>query len=139
MNFFSKYKKIILTILITIVLFFAYSFFFGESSQNDELITSTASTGTSRTANDVVGAEIIQALNHIEALKLDRTIFEDPIYRSLIDRSQEIEPEPVGKNNPFDPINTSGVSSRDRTIQIEVEDENEEGQEEGAEVTEDLN
>lgn len=106
MNFFTKYKKIISAIVITIILFFAYSFFFAGDSNGDGLISSSK---TKRTAADIVGAEIIQALNQIERLQLDRAIFSDPVYKSLVDRSQPIPPEPVGKDNPFGPIGASGT------------------------------
>lgn len=118
MNFISKYKKIILATIVIMVLFFAYNFFFGGKQEGDELISGTIN---QRTAADVVGAEIIQALNQIESLKLDRTIFEDPVYRSLIDRSEPIPSEPVGKTNPFDPISQSNQTGQ--VVEIPQEEE----------------
>ncbi len=113
--FFQKYKKIILTIVILILAFFLYSSFFGKESSDGELLTSS---NQQPTANQVVGTEIVSALNQIESLKLSRDIFEDPVFQSLIDRSEPLPEEPVGKLNPFSPIgsavirqNTSATSS----------------------------
>ena len=86
-----------------------YSFFFGGNSKSDQLISTSGN--NTKTAADIVGAEIIQALNQIESLKLERGIFDDPVYRSLTDRSQPIPPEPVGKTNPFDPIGANRSNS----------------------------
>lgn len=97
---FTKYKKIIIVVLISVLAFFVYSFFFG-GSKDDSLLKSVSNT---QSGADVIGSEIIQALNQIEALQLDRSIFEDPVYRSLVDHSQPIPKEPVGRENPFSPI-----------------------------------
>jgi hypothetical protein len=97
---FAKYKKIIIIIAIAIVGFFIYSFFFG-TPKDDSLLSSVSNTPSGA---DVIGSEIIQALNQIETLELDRAIFEDPVYRSLVDRSQPIPAEPLGRENPFAPI-----------------------------------
>jgi hypothetical protein len=96
----TKYKKIIIVVLISVIAFFVYSFFFG-ANKDDSLIKSVANTPSGA---DVIGSEIIQSLNQIETLQLDRSIFEDPVYRSLVDHSQPIPKEPVGRDNPFSPI-----------------------------------
>lgn len=114
---FNKYKKIIVAIIIIIVLFFIYSFFFG-GEKDDSLLSSTSNGPIS--GADVIGSELIQALNEIETLDLDRSIFEDPIYRSLVDRSQPIPPEPVGRDNPFAPI--SVIVNQGTSINIPTSD-----------------
>lgn len=113
----GKYKKVIIVVAIAIVLFFAYSFFFGKTDDG-ALLSRTANAPSGAT---VIGSEIIQALNQIDTLQLDRAIFEDPIYRSLVDRSQPIPPEPIGRENPFAPINFT--ASSDTTVLIPQEGE----------------
>lgn len=103
--FFQKYKKIILIILGLVILFFVYSYFSGNNSADEELLTSSIQVDPAQ----VVGTEIISALNQIESLKLSRDIFEDPVYRSLVDRSEPIPQEPIGKSNPFSPIGSSVI------------------------------
>jgi len=97
---FTKYKKIIVIVLISVLSFFVYSYFFG-GSKDEDLLKSVSNT---QSGADVIGSEIIQSLNQIETLQLDRSIFEDPVYRSLVDHSQPIPKEPVGRDNPFSPI-----------------------------------
>ncbi|MCB9806126.1 hypothetical protein H6775_03125 [Candidatus Nomurabacteria bacterium] len=111
-----KYKKIIIIVGIAIVLFFVFLYFTGGSS-NTALIKSTVN---SPSGAEAIGSEIIQALNQIETLKLDGQIFEDPVYRSLVDRSQVLTPEPVGRSNPFAPL---GVNLGNSTT-IEIPQDN---------------
>ena len=52
-----------------------------------------------------VEVESISIVNKIEAIKLDTSILTDDSYNSLVDFSQELTPESVGRPNPFAPIN----------------------------------
>lgn len=104
MEILMKYKKWIIGAVVLIILFIVYSVFFNNSSSNNSGSDALLSSNTSQRPAEIVGNEIITALNQIEALILDRSLFADPVYRSLKDRSQIIPPEPVGKANPFDPI-----------------------------------
>jgi len=100
----GKYRKWIIIALAIIAAFLLYTFFF-TGGDDDELLSS--SSNVSENANQVIGDQIIQALNQIETLRLNRDIFDSAVFQSLKDRSQEIPPEPVGKANPFDPIGSS--------------------------------
>ncbi len=51
-----------------------------------------------------VGVEILDLLAKIQGLKIDASFFADPAYRSLSDYTQQIAPQPVGRDNPFAPI-----------------------------------
>ena len=53
---------------------------------------------------------IVQTLLTLRAVKLDGTIFSDPTFLKLQDFSTEIQPETVGRTNPFAPINSSSPS-----------------------------
>lgn len=95
--FFLKYKKIILVILVLSISFVLYSTYFGGKPEGEELLVSS----NTNTQVQIVGNEIVSALNQIQTLKLSRDIFEDPVFRSLVDRNIPIPVEPVGKTNPF--------------------------------------
>lgn len=97
--FFQKYKKIILVILVLGISFVIYSAYFGGTPEGEELLVSSNSNTSVQT--QIVGNEIVAALNQIQTLKLNRDIFEDPVFRSLVDRNIPIPVEPVGKTNPF--------------------------------------
>jgi hypothetical protein len=51
------------------------------------------------------GVESISIINKIEAIKLDTSLLNDDAFNSLVDFSQELTPESVGRPNPFAPIN----------------------------------
>ena len=115
---FQKYKKWIIIAAVLIISFIIYSTFF-TGSREDDLLTSSVQ----QSSAEIVGSEIINALNQIESLKLDRDIFDDPVYRSLKDKSQDIAPEPIGKPNPFSPIGSSAPEPDAPEVEdIETED-----------------
>ncbi len=57
--------------------------------------------------------ESLSLVNKIESIKLDTSIIKGAVFNSLEDFSEEIKPEPIGRLNPFAPIN--GVSPRTST------------------------
>lgn len=110
---FGKYRTVIIIIVVLAVAFVIYSFFVKGDEGDDLLVSNTAQTPAS-----VVSNEIISALNQIESLRLSQEIFSDPVYLNLKDRSQVIPEEPIGKRNPFDPINSNAPAARDAVPQI---------------------
>lgn len=63
------------------------------------LVTETFSTPESEADRDLV-ATLLQ----LRAVKLEGSIFSDPLFQSLKDFGSEIVPEPVGRQNPFAPL-----------------------------------
>ena len=112
-----KLKKIIIIILIAILMFVGYAVFVKPDPQQSTLIDGR---GTSQGNARVLGTQISQSLLRIEQIKLDRDIFTNPLYTSLVDRSRPIGQEPIGRQNPFAPI---GAVS---TVQTQVQEETEE-------------
>lgn len=107
----SVIKKIIITVVIIGLIYFVYSMFF-KKSENDALISGTNTFTPSRNLAEtqLLGNQITQALIRIESLNLDRGVFENPIFRSLVDRSEPIIEEPVGRTNPFAPLSDTSVN-----------------------------
>ena len=121
---FAKYKKVIISVVIIVIVFLGFKFFKKDPVSDAELLTSTTNNSTGNLeleAADVLGAQIIQALNQINTLKLDRSIFTRDIYLSLVDKSEPIPLEPVGRPNPFAPLGrdikrvTTATTSAPRT------------------------
>lgn len=54
---------------------------------------------------------LIPLLLKIQNVTLDEKLFLDPVFRALVDRSQNIVPEAVGKQNPFSGALLSDVVS----------------------------
>lgn len=124
-----KLKKIIIAVVIIAVAYFAYSMFFKTSDDDANLISGTNSLSSSRNLADtqVLGNQITQALIQIEALTLDRSVFENAIFRSLTDKSEVISPEPVGRRNPFAPLEDTSVNFDSNLPSIQTVDEQEGG------------
>lgn len=53
--------------------------------------------------------ELVATLLALRSVKLDGAIFSDPGFQSLKDFSTEIVPEPIGRPNPFLPLNSTVV------------------------------
>ena len=49
-------------------------------------------------------AEFLRDLNLIRRFELPDSIFSDQRFRSLSDFSLPVQPDPVGRNNPFAPV-----------------------------------
>lgn len=101
MLMFGKYRIVIIVIVVLGIGFLIFASTRKSDDVNDALAEPLARSNT-----EILGAEIISALNQIESLRLSREIFTDPVFLSLTDRSETIPPEPVGKRNPFDPISS---------------------------------
>lgn len=113
-----KLKKIILILVVIGILFLVYVMFFKKQDTAEVLISGSNFLNTKNVAETkLLGDQITQALIQIESLKLDRNVIDSSLFKSLIDRSEPILAEPVGRRNPFAPLSdtsvnyTSGVGS----------------------------
>ncbi len=65
-------------------------------TSNDTLISNQA---------DAETQEFLRRLNELEDIKLNKDILNDKRMTSLIDYSTIVPSVPVGRNNPFEPVN----------------------------------
>ena len=100
----KKYKNVIIVIILIIVSAYAYRTFFGVDGIDSALLSSIKSSDVSEST----GQDLLKLLSTLHNIQLNDTIFSDPVFRGLEDLSQELVPEPVGRNNPFAPIGSSG-------------------------------
>jgi hypothetical protein len=100
MSFFSQHKLIAI-VLIIVVLFGAWYALSGSSVPAPAL-TTTPLAGAS-TADQTLIATLLQ----LRSVKLDGTIFSDPAFAALQDFSTPIVSEPVGRPNPFAPLQSA--------------------------------
>ena len=96
---FLKNKLVLVTVAIIIAGAVWYVMTSNPAEPNVSGTPSAA--GTSAT----VDQGIVPTLLTLRAVKLDGTIFSNPTFLSLKDYSTEIVPEPVGRTNPFAPLN----------------------------------
>jgi hypothetical protein len=108
----NNLKNIIIALIVLIGGYYLYSYFFPGTDTTQTLsVTSPASVDTS------IGGELLLVLTDLKTLKLDDSIFSDPEFKNLRNFRVELNPEPVGRDNPFAPISGSG-SSGNSGIQI---------------------
>ena len=99
-------KKIIFFGAIGLVLFVAYTIFVKKDPQSTSLLGRQGNVNS----GNILGADIIKAINEINSLELDRSVFDDPIFQTLVDRGQELTPKPTGRSNPFAPIGATEIA-----------------------------
>jgi hypothetical protein len=111
-------KQHFLIFLGVIVVLCAMVFYAMSSSAPPAPILTTSGTTGSPSA-DSSDQELVATLLALRAVTLSGTIFQDPAFISLSDFSTPIVPEPVGRPNPFAPLQ-SGTSTPDnsRTTQL---------------------
>ncbi len=110
MKFLLKHKLIIiLAIVVAILAWWGLSGLGGAPSS-----PSLLSTQGGDKALTPADQNLVATLLQLRAVKLDGTIFSEPAFAALKDFSTPIVPEPVGRQNPFEPflhIATSSNSS----------------------------
>ena len=94
----SIIKTTIIVLVIAGVGFFGYNYLTRTNAPTDLLVQQNSG-DTSK-----MGAEVLSALNQLKTLRLDSSVFSDKTFLSLRDFSQSLNPEPVGRINPFSPI-----------------------------------
>lgn len=94
-DLFAKHKNLIFIGGFVLVLVGGY-YLFGSSIQLGSGAGAPAAASESE-------QELLNELLKLKSLQLDESIFTDPAFKSLEDFSQPIEPEAVGRKNPFMP------------------------------------
>ena len=77
-------------------------------NQNAALVSENVLDGDSPQAQS--GREILALLLNLKSLKLDASIFNDPVFISLVDFGQNIPERSHGRTNPFAPIGAGNIS-----------------------------
>jgi len=104
-EFLKKNRTVIIIILVILIGLFIFSTFFNKGDkQNQPIVKKTVNSTTK-----LLGAEILSALNSLKVLKLDANIFVDPAFKSLVDFSRPVLEEPIGRKNPFAPIDEKEI------------------------------
>lgn len=96
---FNQHKRTLIITIIVIGVFVAYQQLYVKA--RDGRVLSSQVAGASGSA---AGQEIINVLSGIRGINLDTSIFEDDTFNSLVDFTQEVRSEPVGRSNPFAPV-----------------------------------
>lgn len=98
MNFFKQYQTVVVFLVVVGLIYSAYQFFFGTTNEQALSVTNVQAVGS------VADQELIALLLELKGIRLDNAIFTDQNFVSLTDFSKDLVQEPVGRTNPFAPI-----------------------------------
>ena len=111
-NFILSHK--ILAVIIVVLLAAAVWIGLSSGSSSSSLLT------TETVDQNSPDQDLVQTLLALRAVKLDGAVFSDPGFQSLKDFSTQIVPEPVGRPNPFAPLNATVVVTTNTTQAAQI-------------------
>lgn len=100
----SSSKGTIITMTIIIIIALGLYFYYKGTPEKDPLSSLDAVDTENLEDANLMGSRVLTLLNQINALKIDGSIFESTVYKSLVDYTITIPEQPVGRANPFAPI-----------------------------------
>ena len=110
--------------MVFVIGYFDYTMFFQSTDGDSDLLisgTNSLSGNSNSTDVQILGNQITQALTQIGSLNLDRSVFESPVFRSLVDISRPIDQEPAGRRNPFAPLSDTSVNFDENSPSLDSE------------------
>ncbi len=98
----SKNQKIALAVVAVVAVgVSAYFFLRGESSAPE---SSSGEMAASFSGSGEIGADLLRILADLRQVKLDEKFFQSRSFEELRDFEVIISPQPVGRKNPFIPL-----------------------------------
>jgi len=94
-------KNILIGLIIVVVLFAAYKLLV---SKKEEPKVTTSSTVGVRSGDIFTTREAASTLQKIKSIEVDTSLFSGEVFKSLKDFRVEVLPVPVGRDNPFAPV-----------------------------------
>jgi hypothetical protein len=101
MNFFKENKATVIIIIIGL----GFLVFYSSSKSPEEDITTTITLANTDTGE----REMLELFTDMKTIRLDSRIFENDTYVNLQDFSRDIIAEPVGRQDPFAPLENTSV------------------------------
>lgn len=92
----EKNQGVVLTILLVIGGIFVYRTFFATPIDPTLVAPDITTQGP--------GKDVVDLYQSLQSVTLDTSLFSSPGYRSLVDFTTPISPQPIGRRNPFDKI-----------------------------------
>ncbi|HWB34290.1 MAG TPA: hypothetical protein VG753_03165 [Candidatus Paceibacterota bacterium] len=96
MQFIKDNKLYIGIIAVLLLCVWAYFTFFSGGSRASLLTTASPTSPLS--------PDVLSTLSNLNTIKLDPSIFSDPVFTALSDYSVAIPSEAAGRRNPFSPL-----------------------------------
>ena len=98
-------KKNMVVIGVIVAAVAALFYFYSSGSGGGATVTSSAQ------GQSPVSQEILATLGNLRTIKLDNSLFQDPLFVSLSDFGVSIPPAAAGRRNPFAPVGQNGAAA----------------------------
>lgn len=85
---------------------------FALSGRGSNTTGALLSTTKASAAQDSIGRDFLELLQELRSVRIDTQVFSDPAFASLRDFSSPIISEPVGRENPFAPIDAAAATAQ---------------------------
>jgi hypothetical protein len=102
MEFIKKYKTSLVIFSVILLLFGGY--YYWSTSSTSENAGQLTTESSSAAASSLAGREILAALRELRSLRIDSSVFESAVYKSLVDYTIATTSEPLGRLDPFAPL-----------------------------------
>jgi hypothetical protein len=96
----DKTKQIIIAIVVIVIAFVVFKMYFSGSNIADQALTSDLPPAVTV----VDGPAILSQLENLRSVTLDESVFTSAVFTGLINFERPIDPQPIGRQNPFLPI-----------------------------------
>ena len=101
----KKFKYLIIFAIIVALGFVAYSLLSSPTTTDTAGLQKTTMTASvDGTGSSDMGQDFVNQLLTIQNINFNINFFRDPVFVGLVDNHIDIEPQPVGRPNPFAPI-----------------------------------
>jgi len=100
-------KNMILVGVVVAAIALLYYFYSSPGSPSELL--------TAESEPSPVSQEILVTLANLRTIRLDNSVFEDPLFLSLSDFGVTIAPAAAGRRNPFAPVGTGNAPASTTT------------------------
>lgn len=114
----KKYKYVLIVLVVAVGGFYAYQRF-GSDVTASPLLTSTDTSG-----GTAAGEKIVQLLTEVHKIRFNTGLLSSTAFKSLVDFTEKIQPEAIGRHDPFQPIgigsDIQGVTAQPTSADQEV-------------------
>lgn len=102
----SNLSKVLIGVVVLVLVFFVFNYFKNTAD------TDTGSLIVQGETKETVDAKyILNLLNKMNQVSLNDSIFVNQAFMRLEDNSVALFPQPISRENPFAPINSSEINS----------------------------